>query len=903
VCSHSIGVFLPAKNSIVIIAAALIFASSGATVAERSRSAKARTLTEVPIGNENAPARKRSPSPQGPMQSPSSPANATSKLASMPMPVSPMTLVAPIFIEDADTTSTITMVNSLPTAIDVDVLLFDLGGNQIAKSTTTVSANAAQQVTARGLLDAASYTGPVYGSVLLMPHRMATLAAQMSIVRRNDALNDIEEEFVMLMAESAPANFRSVASNIAAAPIVAIRSLSNTRRTITIQCLTDAEQRRNGDIPIEPSQTLLLQACGDGPKEITDLSDTSLTTEMRHGTIGISVSSSAPTQELAVFGLGTQREDSHRYLRGMQFIDLSTLMSPTAIYPGVLGESSLFGLQKPRLLLSMANFGASPRKVTVLVTKGSDSASTEQLVATVEVPPGNVVLRNLDSKVLSGDLAPDRSLVVQTDAAIGEVLTDVQLLSSSPDPTLSVPLPWKDSAQVFNGGQHPWRIDGTFSSSVLLFNPDQHDPNSITFSVFSNGQAWTKFVSVPPLATVPMSLNDIILNQEPDNKGRKLPPTATSGIVSWFTLRNPKVFGQLVEADPAHGIVRPFACGQVAVVCDGEITPALILVGGYGTIDGFPIACGGCAGFCGCVYYCGDTSSTPDGAGFKDWGSDNTNITSLVSSNSYSATYLGNNPGNTYSLTTVYDSNGCQASALGAINVAPLLNSISPARGAIGTTLTVTLNGNGFGSSCANVSISAGSGINPTCNSVNNTQIQASFAISATASGGNQSVSVTIAGQTSPSVSFYVQVPKYFTPVGAGTTLNTFCTANQAYYAYVDYQLSDQQYNAIQVQGLTPQESVSVNSGSFSAFASFATPVTTRSDGTFEDIPIGTCFSAAPPPNRCIPVVQNFQILIPGVANPFPITTVTSRTDCEEGINVQITPVPPGTTYTFGIIN
>src|SRR6266403_3273397 len=99
----------------------------------------------------------------------------------------------------------------------------------------------------------------------------------------------------------------------------------------------------------------------------------------------------------------------------------------------------------------------------------------------------------------------------------------------APDPTLSVPLPWKDAAQVFNGGQHPWRIDGTFSSSVLLFNPDQHDANSITFSVFSNGQAWTKFVSVPPLATVPMSLNDIILNQEPDNKGRKLPRTTTSG--------------------------------------------------------------------------------------------------------------------------------------------------------------------------------------------------------------------------------------------------------------------------------------------------------------------------------------------------------------------------------------
>ncbi len=236
-------------------------------------------------------------------------------------------------------------------------------------------------------------------------------------------------------------------------------------------------------------------------------------------------------------------------------------------------------------------------------------------------------------------------------------------------------------------------------------------------------------------------------------------------------------------------------------------------------------------------------------------------------------------------------------SASANVTVTPRVDSISPSRGPIATTVSVTINGSGFGTT---PTVNAGTGITVTINSKTNTQIQASFAISSTAPTGDHAVTVTASGQTSNSVNFFVQVPTYFTPTNAGTALNTFCAPNQAFYAYVDYQVSDQLMNSISAPGWTPQESVSVNGGSYSAFQSFATPVSTTASGSFEDIPIGTCFSAPPPPNRCIPVVQRFQILVPGVASPFPITTETSRTDCEQGIQIRIT---PGTTYTFGTIN
>jgi hypothetical protein len=235
------------------------------------------------------------------------------------------------------------------------------------------------------------------------------------------------------------------------------------------------------------------------------------------------------------------------------------------------------------------------------------------------------------------------------------------------------------------------------------------------------------------------------------------------------------------------------------------------------------------------------------------------------------------------------------------VTVAPRLDSISPAQGLIGaTTSGVTFSGKGLNG--ATVSDSIG-GITATVKSSNDTTLVADLAIAANAAAGNHSISVSAGGQASNSVNFFVQVPTFFTPTSANTALNITCAASNGFFAFVDYQLSDQNMNPISVAGLTPQESVSQNGGPFSTFKSFSTPVATRSDGTFEDIPVGTCFSVRPPPNRCIPVSQRFQILVPGVSTPFPITTTTSRTDCEQGIKIVVNPVPPGTTYTFGILN
>ena len=233
------------------------------------------------------------------------------------------------------------------------------------------------------------------------------------------------------------------------------------------------------------------------------------------------------------------------------------------------------------------------------------------------------------------------------------------------------------------------------------------------------------------------------------------------------------------------------------------------------------------------------------------------------------------------------------------VAVTPVLNSISPAQGLIGTTVPVTLNGNGFGSSCANVSISAGSGITATCNSANNTQIHASFAVSASASGGNHSVNVTVNGQTSPTLNFYVQVPNYFfSPSAVQTATPAACVqaGHTGYFIDVSYYVAAANSSQVSQSGMAPGENFGDGGGWHDAFA---TPTTTRSDGSFDDTPNGSCYGTSG--HFCATAnPQSFRVTNGGTV--FPIATNTTRWTCTDGIVlvIQGNPTTQNKTYTFG---
>jgi uncharacterized lipoprotein YbaY len=585
----------------------------------------------------------------------------------------PMPIVAPLFIQNGTTYSEITIVSEFSKNLDVEVILSSLSGTELARKKVSMDSHSQKKLKVADVLaDAHVYQDGIYGSISLEADRPAPFAAQLSIVDKSGPQPvDVEEEFVMLMGVK-PANYRAVTGNLSDAPVVSIRSLSAIKQTVSIGCVTEDGSNGSANLPIEPNQTLLVQACHGPAGQLVRLDkglfekSSDVKRNSKHAA-GIVVSSSAPAEELAVFGIGLH-EDAKKGLSAIPFSDVNTLRSSTAIYTGVpIGESAVFGTQSFKLRAAFANFGNAPRTANILLSGGDGADSTQKTVATVSIPPNSASTADLAGILPDGVAA--RSLVIQADGSPGEILTEVQAVSASNSAPMAFALPWKDREQFENGGRHPWSVDRSVSSTLLLFNPDPVLKNtSIRVTIYSGKSIWTKQYSLPPLATLAVSLKDIVYKQEPDEKGRKLPPDATGGMLTWSALAKPRIFGKLLQADAIAGIsrVRTYACGSINSACGVSVQdpyPNPFLVGQQTYVSGFPL---GCTGDSPCS--CNDACGSGSGGGSMSWESEDPGIASVVGSGG-SGTYQGNSAGQTWADASVVDNNGCGGSGSASMTV------------------------------------------------------------------------------------------------------------------------------------------------------------------------------------------------------------------------------------------
>ena len=569
----------------------------------------------------------------------------------------PMPLVAPLFIEDESTHSQLVMVNDSTKPLDVDVVAYTSSGDQLAKKTISMGAHSQEAMRISELLqETPSITPTPYGSISVLPHRLASLAAQLSITDV-DGVGDVEEELPML-SDMKHTNYRTVTGRLSGDPVIFIRSLSESEQSASVSCLWESGNMNNTDVKLEPNQTLLLQPCHDpGAKQVPSLREALNERRDSRKAFGITVSSSAPSTELAVFGLGLHARGDDRRLLPIPFWDVNTLNSSTAIYPGVpAGHSSLTEGQVSRLQAAVANFSTVSKTATVLLSNGSGANSTQKTVATLNIAPHSVSATDLPE--ISPDALAANSLVVKTDGDPGETLSAVHAVSTST--TSPALLPWKDEGQLQNGGEHPWAISDSLSSTLILFNPDPALTNgSIQLTIFAGKSTWTKKLSLPPLATTTLSLKDIVQKQQSDDKGQKLPVTSSRGLVTWSSLTNPRIFGKLVQTDEISGLQRAYACGSITSACGVQLQQADPMLPSQQTeADLIEIlACTGCSP-CSCNDGCGSESS----GGQPYWSSQNPSIASLTSGPDWGyGAFQGNSVGQTWANVSVTDSNDCEA--------------------------------------------------------------------------------------------------------------------------------------------------------------------------------------------------------------------------------------------------
>lgn len=291
---------------------------------------------------------------------------------------------------------------------------------------------------------------------------------------------------------------------------------------------------------------------------------------------------------------------------------------------------------------------------------------------------------------------------------------------------------------------------------MAVTNTGQKATNALLTLHYDNGEKnYELQQTIAPGDQMWINLTQPIRNRVADRNGNSLPVDLKTGTYELRDL-SPGV-GHLhvdgVALDDTFGFSAvpppcPSCCPLVSIAFDSGFLDLP-----FGTTD--PV---GIVGINQCTG--GSEALTPD---FTTWGSDNVGIAKA----SY-AKVQATGPGST----TVYAGgyvNGpgeCECSPVFQqptlpVTVTPTISSIIPAQGAVGAAIGVTITGTGFASGAT---VNAGSNIAVSNVSVSSsTQITATFTpTNSSAAGGNQAVTVTVAGQTSNSQNFFNQVPTHF---------------------------------------------------------------------------------------------------------------------------------------------
>ncbi len=398
--------------------------------------------------------------------------------------------------------------------------------------------------------------------------------------------------------------------------------------------------------------------------------------------------------------------------------------------------------------------------------------------------------------------------------AAGSLLGALNGVETSTGATYDVPL--RDSgSNRNNSGAYPWRIDGDFTTVVSITNAGDSPARFIAMLFYPGG----KYVLAPRALAVGetafFDLKQMRDQRVPDANGDLLPSAVTSGQFRWHHYPapgTPHLIGRAAVGSVAKGISASYSCFANCSSRGPEYTVygnPVVLIDGYQTMHTTAR-----------WYYSpngyneydtdlsGATVADPTMASLQGLYTGWMNINGLgVGETYYWWTYMfshdeddGFDCRNYTDVTTVSEP----------IVITPRISSLSPARGLIGSSVHVIIQGSGFQ---FNPTVNAGNGSSVTVNYGNSSfyQIDATFAISANASAGNHPVSVKVNGMTSNSMNFYVQIPSEFVPINLSPSSATCDPGYAGYYADLTYQVADQAGQPINVSGMTPQEHITRN--------------------------------------------------------------------------------------------
>jgi hypothetical protein len=480
------------------------------------------------------------------------------------------------------------------------------------------------------------------------------------------------------------------------------------------------------------------------------------------------------------------------------------------------------------------NLTAAPQSLRITVEYPGERDPQQTVLASVPLGPYSTNDISLDSGLgmLPLPLAYC-SIRIEYSGAPGSAIAEVSSIEEKGDLVIDSRLANEGDGWAGSGG-HPWHLDNETESVLFLTNMSDQTAR-IGFQVQGGGvHYYLTDLSLKPHETKPIDLRKLRDAQKPDFRGSLIPANATDGSVLWVRLDGVPVMGRLVVLQRHKGVASSYRCSMCN--CGLNLTGAPLVM----TPTSATITVGGTQQFGALATYldCNNAPYYIDVTSASSWESKETSIVTVAGGNA-----TGRGGGSAVITARV---SGCiwaypfytcvcaphSATGSATVNVKPSITSISPTRGLIGVTTSVTISGKGFGS---NPTVQAGTGVTVTRNSFSDTQIQASFAVANNAPSGNHAVTVSTAQGTSNSVIFYVQVPTQLSLVTTISQGPASCSPGAAGWdRWVRWQVLDQNSQPIQ-RVMSVSDSIAIGSPNTCGASPQTGSTSTDSSGQFPD--------------------------------------------------------------------
>ncbi len=589
-----------------------------------------------------------------------------------------MPMVAPLFLEDSDFSSTVTLANDAIAKMRARVVVLDSQGSQAAFKEVEMPGHTSLAVQINDLLAEAG-SAVTSGSVLVIPEPMEgmPIGAQLSITSRAGATPAYIEEEMLTPDEGRQGVYRGAALNVKGSPIIALKSMGQASQSVTLECFAEKTAPTKGTVQLLPGDLLLVAACDPTKIGRTAVAEQIYQDESlpNRGSVGVSVTTTATPGSLMAFGFAVYKDEHGPYFSSLNLTNPTEARSSNIIFTGIpVGPANLFPGTTFHPEVAISNFSAMPAQVTVTLAHTIVGKTSAELVQ-------KLTLAAHSSKTVQipahGDPAMTNSLTVRSSLPPGEVVA--QFVAWGDSSIRTVEMQAKDNDSPQNGGGHPWSTEGGTNSTLFLFNHSSASARKIDVQISNGKELWRKSYLLASMQTEAVSINDIVANAIPDDEGHVLSKGAREGQIAWLAGLARWGKGRLMMSRPQEGLARSFSCATCTSDCaNATLSPNSSLtvpVGGQGPLGNVIVH--DCAINCRYPAGCGSTPVGLANLTYIQWQSQTSNIAQYEGGR-LMATIKGMSPGLGTITVSAQDDNGqnyqCMASGGGQVTVQPTIS-------------------------------------------------------------------------------------------------------------------------------------------------------------------------------------------------------------------------------------